>query len=76
MDDKQIRELIARELKRNPAARKEKRLERARLKTLFNFDIGVKAVKGSVEGLKPSLMICDEVSGTEEVEKGRVNWNE
>lgn len=75
MNDKQIRELIARELKRDSAARKVKRLERARLKTLFNFDIGVKSVKGSVEGLKPSLMICDEVRGTEKVGKGRVNWN-
>ena len=46
MDDKQIRELITRELKRASVGRKEKRLERARLKTLFNFDIGVKAVKG------------------------------
>lgn len=46
MDNKQIRELIARELKRDSAERKVKRLERARLKTLFNFDIGVKAVKG------------------------------
>lgn len=75
MDDKQIRELIARELKRDSAERKVKRLERARLKTLFDFDMGVKAVKGFQEGLKPSLMICDEVSGTEKVEKGRVNWN-
>jgi len=76
MDNKQICELIARELKRDSAERKVKRLERARLKTLFNFDIGVKAVKGNAAGLKPSLAICDEVSGTEEVEKRRVNWNE
>lgn len=73
MDEKQIRELIARELKRNSAAQKVKRLERARLKTLFNFDIGVKAIKGNAAGLKPSLAICDEVSGTEE---SRVNWSE
>ena len=73
MDDKQIRELIARELKRDSVARKEKRLERVRLKALFDFDIGVKVVKGFAEGLKPSLAICDEVSETEE---SRVNWSE